>query len=638
MCLRDNAQQVLGELSVGELEDFDAIKAALERRFDPAERESLKRVEFRSRFKKKGESVTEYGFVLNRLAASAYPNMPLEARETIVIDQFVSGLPSKDLRRHVQFNHPRPFTMLWPWLANSSRLTRSTRSRVPTLPRGGGTSVGLKLADTDQRNVLVPASKKEKGIEVPRCLAEVEGEDLFVPVTNVKEVEAEASDSAWSADVEVGRKEDGLSRKPRMCCKREENMQCCEKRSRVLTRARGQGLTDQVTASDMQRNSDLGLCPREVTVGKGHCLVPYTPFMPTLVREDYIEFNCPKRMRTLSVYVHLQHINKELDNGTACPACDSTQQILSFDANFGLPINLATIEGWQLEERNACKVADGLMTAREKYELTLYDLYSKQSSDAELSQQEENTNPELFRPVSVRELLCLATVVTCGQEVAKKISKTVAQLNKQMKVLITSYNSYGDVTSNLPSALSFAGVSSEKCQQLIADQVTETNIDSACSRYSIGRRALLHQQVFTYEQHLAELQFPSSSASIQLNISCPLMDKELMEISNLERDELVSRVEDGLDKDESEDEESEKKWDNRYCFSIKEVVRAGPTVGVKVRLKSTFTLSHTKKLLFSLPQENHQMTGRVAADLVSAVRQSLQNGATCGNYLGDELV
>ena len=59
--LRGNAQQVLGELSVHELEDLDAIKAALERRFDPAEKENLHRVEFRSRFKKKGESVTEYG-------------------------------------------------------------------------------------------------------------------------------------------------------------------------------------------------------------------------------------------------------------------------------------------------------------------------------------------------------------------------------------------------------------------------------------------------------------------------------------------------------------------------------------------------------------------------------------------------
>ena len=63
-------------------------------------------MEFRSRFKKQGESVTEYGFALNRIASDAYPRMPPEARETIVIDQFVSGLPSKDLRRHVQFHHP----------------------------------------------------------------------------------------------------------------------------------------------------------------------------------------------------------------------------------------------------------------------------------------------------------------------------------------------------------------------------------------------------------------------------------------------------------------------------------------------------------------------------------------------------
>ena len=106
MPLRGNAQQVLGELSVHKLEDFDAIKAALERRFDPAEKENLHRVEFRSRFKKKGESVAEYGFALSRIASDAYPRMPPEARETIVIDQFVSGLPSKDLRRHVQFHHP----------------------------------------------------------------------------------------------------------------------------------------------------------------------------------------------------------------------------------------------------------------------------------------------------------------------------------------------------------------------------------------------------------------------------------------------------------------------------------------------------------------------------------------------------
>lgn len=106
MSLRGNAQQVLGELSVFELEDFDALREALERRFDPAEKENLHRVEFRCRMKKKEESVTEFGFALNRIATNAYPKMPQEARETIVIDQFIGGLPSKDLRRHVQFHHP----------------------------------------------------------------------------------------------------------------------------------------------------------------------------------------------------------------------------------------------------------------------------------------------------------------------------------------------------------------------------------------------------------------------------------------------------------------------------------------------------------------------------------------------------
>ena len=106
MSLRGPAQQVLGELNPLDLEDYGAIKAALERRFDPAEKENLYRVEFRSRTKRKSETVSEYGFALNRLAASAYPRMPPEAKETIVIDQFVCGLPSRELRRHVQFRHP----------------------------------------------------------------------------------------------------------------------------------------------------------------------------------------------------------------------------------------------------------------------------------------------------------------------------------------------------------------------------------------------------------------------------------------------------------------------------------------------------------------------------------------------------
>ena len=106
MSLRGSALQVLRDLSAYEREDYECILRALRRRFDPGEQEPLRRMEFRSRIKKKDETVTEFGFSLSRLAISAYPNMSPEAREILVIDQFIAGLQSRDLKRHVQFKHP----------------------------------------------------------------------------------------------------------------------------------------------------------------------------------------------------------------------------------------------------------------------------------------------------------------------------------------------------------------------------------------------------------------------------------------------------------------------------------------------------------------------------------------------------
>ncbi|PVD27230.1 hypothetical protein C0Q70_12385 [Pomacea canaliculata] len=51
-----------------------------------------------------------------------------------------------------------------------------------------------------------------------------------------------------------------------------------------------------------------------------------------------------------------------------------------------------------------------------------------------------------------------------GQEVAKKISKTVSKLNNKIKLLIPNYNSYSNVEATLPATLSFKDVSSEDCQ------------------------------------------------------------------------------------------------------------------------------------------------------------------------------
>ena len=104
--LRGSAQQVLGDLPPGEMENFQAILRALKRRFDPDGRESLRKSEFRARIKRKNESVSEYGFALNRLATSAFPKMTQEAREDLIIDQFILGLPTTDMQGHVELNKP----------------------------------------------------------------------------------------------------------------------------------------------------------------------------------------------------------------------------------------------------------------------------------------------------------------------------------------------------------------------------------------------------------------------------------------------------------------------------------------------------------------------------------------------------
>ena len=104
--LRGNAQQVLRDIPVEDREDYVAIVTALKRRFDPGERETMRRLEFRSRQRQRNETAVEFGFALHRLVNSAYPNMSLEARETLAIEQFIAGLSKIDLRRHVQFGHP----------------------------------------------------------------------------------------------------------------------------------------------------------------------------------------------------------------------------------------------------------------------------------------------------------------------------------------------------------------------------------------------------------------------------------------------------------------------------------------------------------------------------------------------------
>ena len=107
LSLRGSAQHVLTEVADQEKENFTAIKAILTKRFDPEEKAIATRCLFQARKREKSESVEAYGFALSRLAFRAYPRMDTDARNVILIEQFVKGLGDTEIQKHVQFGRPR---------------------------------------------------------------------------------------------------------------------------------------------------------------------------------------------------------------------------------------------------------------------------------------------------------------------------------------------------------------------------------------------------------------------------------------------------------------------------------------------------------------------------------------------------
>ena len=105
--LRGEAQKLLGSLTSEQYNDYEILKATLSHRFNPQERESAYRCEFRNRRRMKNESPSDFGFALRRLSLKAFPTLSYSALETHVVDQFIAGLGAVELQKFVQFQHPK---------------------------------------------------------------------------------------------------------------------------------------------------------------------------------------------------------------------------------------------------------------------------------------------------------------------------------------------------------------------------------------------------------------------------------------------------------------------------------------------------------------------------------------------------
>jgi hypothetical protein len=103
-CLSGEATEIMGSLSKDMARDYLALQQALINRFSPDGRESYFTVQLWNRTCKKDEGVAEFGYALKKLARKAYPKVRLH--EQLLVDLFVKGLPTREMRRHLHLVRP----------------------------------------------------------------------------------------------------------------------------------------------------------------------------------------------------------------------------------------------------------------------------------------------------------------------------------------------------------------------------------------------------------------------------------------------------------------------------------------------------------------------------------------------------
>ena len=107
MCLRGQAQNILPDLALCQMNTYSEVRAAVERRFDPPGREIAYKRELRDKRLHQSESISQYGYSILRLVTLSYPEIPRDAKDIFAIDHFIHGLSSYDMKKHVHFNHPK---------------------------------------------------------------------------------------------------------------------------------------------------------------------------------------------------------------------------------------------------------------------------------------------------------------------------------------------------------------------------------------------------------------------------------------------------------------------------------------------------------------------------------------------------
>jgi hypothetical protein len=133
-CLTGEATEVMGSLSKEMARDYLALQQALINRFSPKGRESYFTVQLWNRSCLKGEKVADFGYELKKLAKKAYPKVRLH--EQLLVDLFIKGLPSKDMRKHLHLARPSTLEEAVTAATTMEAFESNVESEKPHKPKG----------------------------------------------------------------------------------------------------------------------------------------------------------------------------------------------------------------------------------------------------------------------------------------------------------------------------------------------------------------------------------------------------------------------------------------------------------------------------------------------------------------------
>ncbi|XP_067637433.1 uncharacterized abhydrolase domain-containing protein DDB_G0269086-like [Eurosta solidaginis] len=107
VALKGPAAEILQTIPEGERNSYDALMAAVERRYGSEHRKQIFQIELQNRYQKANETLQEFASDVERLAHLANADAPVEYTERVKIQSFINGIRDVETKRATYAN-PKP--------------------------------------------------------------------------------------------------------------------------------------------------------------------------------------------------------------------------------------------------------------------------------------------------------------------------------------------------------------------------------------------------------------------------------------------------------------------------------------------------------------------------------------------------